>query len=119
MNGLVLTSTDGSTWTERLAINNSIADDSLRGGIYASNIFVIVGYGNTIITSPDGISWTSRSITGGGDWQGVTYGNGTFVAVGTETSWGDAIVFTSEDGINWTERTPGTTNWLMDVTYGE
>jgi hypothetical protein len=43
----------------------------------------------------------------------VTYGNGTFVAVGT-----GGTILTSPDGVNWTERTSGTRNQLNGVTYG-
>jgi len=43
---------------------------------------VAVGDGGTILTSPDGVSWTERD-SGTSNWLwGVTYGNGTFVAVG-------------------------------------
>jgi hypothetical protein len=44
--------------------------------------FVAVGPNGTILTSPDGRSWTART-SGTSNWiEGVTYGNNTFVAVG-------------------------------------
>ena len=46
------------------------------------------------MTSPDGISWTSRTIPSS-YWSSVAYGNGIFVASGGD---GTAI---SSDGINW------------------
>jgi photosystem II stability/assembly factor-like uncharacterized protein len=43
----------------------------------------------------------------------VTYGNGTFVAVGR-----NGTILTSRDGVNWTRRTSPTRDWLNSVTYG-
>jgi hypothetical protein len=41
-----------------------------------------VGGSGTILTSPDGVTWTRRT-SGTGNWlEGVAYGNGLFVAVG-------------------------------------
>ena len=45
--------------------------------------------------------------------RGITYGNGTFVAVGY-----DGTILTSHDGENWIERTSGTTEILSGITYG-
>ena len=43
------------------------------------------GMGNRVMTSPDGITWTSRT-SPDNEWRAVTYGNGLFVAVaGTGT----------------------------------
>jgi hypothetical protein len=55
------------------------------------------------------MAWTPRNSGSLYNLQGVTYGNGTFVAVG----WGNAI--TSPDGVGWTSRASGTGN---GVTYG-
>jgi hypothetical protein len=49
---------------------------------YGNGTFVAVGEGGTILTSPDGVSWTART-SGTSNWlDGVAYGNGLFVAVG-------------------------------------
>jgi hypothetical protein len=54
----------------------------LDGVTYGNGLFVAVGDGGTILTSPDGVNWTQRT-SGTGNWLfGVTYGNGLFVAVG-------------------------------------
>jgi hypothetical protein len=42
---------------------------------------VAVASSYTIMTSPDGISWTSRANPANNAWQSVTYGDGRFVAV--------------------------------------
>jgi hypothetical protein len=62
-------------------------------------------------TSPDGITWTRRTLPAG-NWRDITYGNGVFVAVG------DGGSATSPDGITWTPRIlPANAVWL-GVTYG-
>jgi len=60
-------------------------------------------------------TWTPRT-SGTREWlYGVAYGNGTFVAVGLNST-----ILTSPDGVNWTQRTSGTSDVLLlkDVTYG-
>jgi len=60
-----------------------------------------------------GTSWTVRRSGGFPDLKGVTYGNGTFVAVG----W-DGTILTSREGVKWTKQFSGTENHLWGVTYG-
>jgi predicted RecA/RadA family phage recombinase len=76
------------------------------------------------MTSPDGITWTSRTSAADSVWSSVTYGNGLFVAVACgvsasvcDTSSGSRIM-TSPDGITWTSRTSQTTNSWQSVVYG-
>jgi hypothetical protein len=71
----------GITWTSRAAADNN---KSWMGVTYGNGTFVAVastGVGNRVMTSPDGITWTSRTSAADNAWYGVTYGNGTFVAV--------------------------------------
>ena len=60
------------------------------------------------------MTWTPR--TSGTDigLDGVTYGNGTFVAVGHHS----AILTSQDDGVTWTSRASGTDLFLHGVTYG-
>ena len=86
--------------------------DSWSAVTYGNGLFVAGGILGCA-TSPDGITWTTRTIPGGGDIRAVTYGNGLFVAVGYFTQ----NAYTSPDGITWTTRTiPGGT-WTA-VIYG-
>jgi len=73
----------------------------------------------TILTSRDGVKWTKQVSWTDGLLEGVTYGNGIFVAVG-RTGEGEVrgTILTSRDGVKWTERVLGTDGWLNDVTYG-
>jgi hypothetical protein len=71
----IFTSPDGITWTYR-----SVAAYSVLSSVaYGNRVFVAVGAG--ILTSPEGVIWTPRD-SGSYSPVGVTYGNGTFVAVG-------------------------------------
>jgi hypothetical protein len=127
-NGIILTSTGtNSIWTERVlqmdgyAIADSgVLKEILHGITYGNGLFVAVGRGGIVLTSPDGKTWTKRT-TGTTDLFGVTYGNGLFVVVGSA-----GIFLTSPDGNTWTERTFDNlilskvedTQSLYGVTYG-
>ena len=63
-----------------------------------------------------GITWTSRTPAADNQWSGVTYGNGTFVAVAASGT-GNRVM-TSPDGITWTSRTSAADNLWYGVTYG-
>lgn len=83
-------------------------DNDWEGVAYGNGTFVAVsstGSGNRVMTSTDGITWTSRASASDSNWQAVTYGNGLFVAVGTNA------VMTSTDGISWTSRTAVNGSW--------
>ena len=82
---------------------------------YGNGTFAAVAFGTVAATSPDGITWTQRTMPATGTWQSVTYGNGTFVAIATNSN----IAATSTDGVTWTQRTlPATADWHA-VTYGD
>jgi hypothetical protein len=103
--GIVLSSPDGVAWTQRVSETTS----SLWGVSYGNGTFVAAGSG-IVLTSPDGATWTQRTTD---HFSGVTYANGSFVAVG-----GSGMVATSPDGATWTQRTAVTTDDLLGVSYG-
>ena len=74
----------------------------------------MVGVNGTILTSTDGISWTSRTSGSSSNLNDVIYGNGLYIVVGAS-----GTIITSSDGTSWTERTSGTTNQLNAVTFSE
>ena len=84
----------------------------------SSPLYVAVGDNGTgsgtILTSPDGTTWTERTYGTFENLHGVTYGNGLFVTVGNL-----GIIYTSSDGTSWTTRTTGTSNHLVGVTYSQ
>jgi hypothetical protein len=54
----------------------------LKGVACGNNTFVAIGEGNTINTSPDGVSWAAVSYRNFGTLQNVAYENNFFLAVG-------------------------------------
>lgn len=98
-------STDnGATWSAGGA-NVGAA----RGLAYGAGLFFGTTGGTNHSSSPDGVTWTTRttpvSVTG------VAYGGGIFAAVGTNTA------ASSTDGITWTTRTIPAGAWDT-ITYG-
>jgi hypothetical protein len=67
------------------------------------------------MTSPDGITWTSRTAAADNDWYSVVYGNGQFVSVSYDGS-GNRVM-TSADGMTWTSRTSAADHQWRSVTY--
>ncbi|MFD1175045.1 cadherin-like beta sandwich domain-containing protein [Paenibacillus puldeungensis] len=110
--GLVITSEDGENWSEQ----RSVSDNQLDGIAYNGSLFVVVGENGTLLTSPDGVSWTDRSASSGfgnASMYRVAYGNGMFVAVGDK-----GAIYTSPDGMVWTSKVSGTADFLYGVDYG-
>jgi hypothetical protein len=97
------------TWTERTPGTTSY----LRAIAYGDGTFVAIG--DTVLTSPDGVTWTDRSSSKtDADLTAIACGEGTFVAVG-----GGGAVLTSPDGVTWTERSSGTDDYLTAIAYGD
>jgi len=114
-NGIILTSSDGISWTKR----TSGTTKNLYGVTYGNSTFVTVGDNGTILTSSDGTTWTNKRTSSGTtkNLYGVTYGDGLFVTVGD-----NATILTSSDGTTWTERDGLRSKWatpkyLKGVTY--
>jgi hypothetical protein len=89
---------------------------------------VAVGEGGTIVTSTDGISWTERTSRPQANLSGINYGNGRWVAVGTETVQDLVLgavqrgtILTSPDGILWAVQSTVTgiqPQPLSGISYG-
>ncbi len=58
-------------------------------------------------------NWTQRSMPTG-DWRGIAYGNGAFVAVSYS---GNTSATSTDNGVTWTQRSMPTGNWYS-VAYG-
>jgi len=90
------------------------ANNILNAVTWSGTQFVAVGGPGTVLTSPDGITWTSRTSGTGNALYGVAWSGTQFVAVGSGTG---GIILTSPDGITWTSRTSGTQSFLSSVTW--
>jgi hypothetical protein len=112
----IYSSSDGLSWT--LGTNSLIKPTSAAYGVVSGiGTYVAVGLASngavTIARSTDGLAWTSNTnATLNTTWNGVTFGNGRFVAVGDA---GKTI--SSTDGVTWSSGTePSFTN-LQGVAY--
>jgi hypothetical protein len=115
---LVYRSVDnGVTWNKALSFPVQIW---LNGIGFANNQFVIVGDLDAILTSPDGIGWTSRTSSVITSWhRDVAFGAGTFVAVARKRDTFDVgEITTSADGITWTKLPVPGFDDLRSVTFG-
>ena len=94
-------------------ISCSSSDDSKT--TTSSVSFVAVGNSGTLLTSSDGITWTSRTSGTTKSLNGITYANNSFMTVGES-----GTILTSSDGTSWTS---GTSllhqKTLLGVTYKE
>ena len=111
---------NGISWTELIPAGWQI--DSIE---YANGLFVGVGFASVgspgvptgfVNTSPDGLTWTSRTPAANIWWQDITFGNGLFVAV-AQSGTGNRVM-TSPNGINWTSRSTPMDADFKGVAYG-
>jgi len=105
--GTIYTNTTGSSsWLLR----SSGTADNLFGVASSGSLFVAVGGGGIVITSPDAITWTARASHTSKTLAAVAWCTAQFIAVGN-----GGVVLTSPDGITWTSRASGTTEFLNGV----
>ena len=103
-----------SAWTSRTTNDNFWHDVTWGNGLFVAVAYS--GTGNRVMTSPDGVTWTTRTSAADNNWLGVTWGNGLFVAVASSGT-GNRVM-TSPDGITWTIRTSASDSDWRAVTYG-
>jgi hypothetical protein len=75
--------------------------------------------GNRIMTSPNGIDWTSRTDVGTAlaIWLRICWSPGLSLFCAVASFGGTGNIMTSPDGITWTLRTAPNTNQLLDVCW--
>jgi hypothetical protein len=79
---------------------------------YANGVFAAVTNQGNLLTSTDGLTWSSQSIDKGVWLDSVAYGNGTWVVVGDK-----GAMLESADLKTWVTVTPATNNKLNCVLY--
>lgn len=69
---------------------------------FGNGMFVAVGYAGGVLTSPDGLVWTRRSIGTAVSLETIVFAAGQFVAAGDpDRLTGEPVLFVSFDGIGW------------------
>jgi hypothetical protein len=82
----VMTSINGTAWTSRSAPLNAWFSVTYGTGLFVAVSAIGLAMPAAVMTSPDGINWTSQVVPLQKDWMSVTYGNGAFVAVANDYS---------------------------------
>jgi hypothetical protein len=114
--GTTVFSAAGQAWNAPIIAGGGV---DLYGVIHGNGLWVAVGSGGAVLTSPDAINWTIVTSYTSANLQGIAYGvnstNGTnlFIAVGAA-----GTLVTSPDAVTWTAPPPITGINLNAVTYG-
>lgn len=98
----------------------TVINAGYRGMDWNGTVFCILRGGGTAsplsYTSPDGITWTSRSMPTNSNWIDVVWNGSIFCAIASTPSTAAA---TSPDGITWTSRTlPSVSSWSRVIWGG-
>lgn len=111
---LVLQQIAARTWTAGAGPVNSVYETIVS--VKPLRLLVAVGSGAPrIVTSPDGVTWTTRTSPVGTDtWRDLVYASGLSLLVAAGD--GTTKVATSPDGITWTAR-PSQTVSLKAIAY--
>jgi len=108
-NGIILTSSDGNTWTSP----NFGTSVNLRDVTFGNSLFVAVGESGTILTSTDGSSWSPQTSGTTESLDGITFLRNHFVVVE-----GDGTVHTTKEESTWTSQTSDGTANLEGIASG-
>jgi hypothetical protein len=109
----------GDTWTNQTAANSgATAGNVLTSVCYGGSTYVAVGQNGTIVTSSNGVTWTSRTSGTTCFFSDVcTNGSGTFVAIaGGNMSSDGAIVTSTNSGVTWSSQPFN--GYYASVCYG-
>lgn len=121
--GEVGVSSNGTTWTEQ-----SAPAGSWQVATYGSGHYVALSSANVVpseLVSTNGTQWTTVAgppgspqqagrPTQNGQWTGLAFGHGLFVAVSSV-----GTVDTSANGVTWTQRFWRPKNSFSSITYGD
>lgn len=98
-------------WTQRNPLPQS---HPLLGMAWGNGLFVAVGAHGTVLTSPDGATWSAQPRRVTSQLNAVAFGGGVWLAVGE-----DGLILSSVDATNWTYRFSATRSALNSVAYGD
>jgi hypothetical protein len=129
--GVILTSKDGESWDiSTPSIVNYIESLVWNGSLFVAigpswspmpgNMFTLNSY--SILTSPDGVSWTSRASYKSSWLRGMMWTGHQFVVFYTGSSTSQTALLTSKDGVTWTSQSanvPWAWNDFMSLAWNE
>lgn len=109
-------STDGITWS--ISTGTTGLNQTVRGSAFGAGVFLFTASNSRsqLVTSTNGVTWTSRTFPVAAEWDNVIYAQDKFVAI----SYSSTAAATSTNGITWTQRTlPASfTSVKTEVVYG-
>jgi M6 family metalloprotease-like protein len=103
--GLVKTSPDGVSWTQRYFTGTELYAIAHGGGVY-----VAAGNDGSVIRSTNGTSWSAVAIPGvttSVTFGGLSWNGSIFLLTGYTGTNGTTQVFTSTDGLTWVDQSAG------------
>ena len=108
----LLTKTSMKTFGSNSMVSRTLPATGIwRCVTYGGSQFVMMG-SSVCATSPDGITWTSRTVAAV-TFTCVIYAGGQYVA-GTSAG----VIYTSPDAITWTSRGTVTSQYVESIAYG-
>jgi hypothetical protein len=111
----LLRSTNGIDWQEQALPSG--ASPELLGVAFGRGQFIAVGENSTIISSPDGITWTNRTAPGSAIFVEVVDAGDRYIAFGYDATSYASVIVTSPDGITWTQQSSPSTLSRISATY--
>jgi len=101
--GSAWSSADGTSWTE--IDLSTLSMSQFQSIAFLNGEFIAFGYdgetGNyVVLTSSDGSTWSSTTLSTSDFYASTAYGNGVYVAVTWD--WSGSPIFTSANGTDWT-----------------
>ena len=117
--GVLITSSDGITWTQR---TSSFGTNEITSVAYGNGLWVAAGRMGQSASSPDGITWTQRArVTSYGYLFAMVFANGKWVVAGDCYEGQSPCVFYSTDlSSAWKSSSTGLSanKYIVDVAYG-
>jgi hypothetical protein len=109
----ILTSTNGVAWL----VYPSASSAALFCGTYGNGKYLFAGT-SQIVESTAGGTWFPHTQPFPEVLDGLTFGNGKFVGVGSDYATDVPVIYTSTDGTGWTLRNPQVFESLLGAAYG-
>lgn len=116
-NPTIIKSSNTISWT---TVSTTAPNGNQLLAVAYGSKFVAVGDAETVVTSPDGTTWTAQSESEVGDLQGIVWSGTQFVVVGFDSSTTGSVILTSPDGVTWASRAVSAHNRSLNaVTFGQ